>query len=234
MQFSKVWYLQHFSLFQEFTQAELLTVARMMDMQVLAKRDHVFEAGELADHVYLLKEGHVKMYRRGHFGRKLTLAILKPGEVFGELALTAGESHEQEAEALESSTICSTTARDFRALLDLKPALAFRVIQRLGQQKRLLERKIASLVFKDVPARLAETLLELGDDYGQPCAHGLALELVVTQQDLADLIGATRQVVNAALKQLQRRRLIYPRRNFICFADRDGLRRVAESSGSPT
>lgn len=172
------------------------------------------------------------MYRRGHFGRKLTLAILKPGEVFGELALTAGESHEQEAEALESSTICSTTARDFRALLDLKPALAFRVIQRLGQQKRLLERKIASLVFKDVPARLAETLLELGDDYGQPCAHGLALELVVTQQDLADLIGATRQVVNAALKQLQRRRLIYLRRNFICFADRDGLRRVAESSGS--
>lgn len=232
MQFSKVWYLQHFSLFQEFTQAELLTVARMMDMQVLAKRDQVFQAGELADHVYFLKEGHVKMYRRGHFGRKLTLAILKPGEVFGELALTAGESHEQEAEALESSTICSTTARDFRALLDLKPALAFRVIQRQGQQKRLLERKIASLVFKDVPARLAETLLELGDDYGQPCAHGLALELVVTQQDLADLIGATRQVVNAALKQLQRRRLIYPRRNVICFADRDGLRRVAESSGS--
>ena len=95
MQFSKGWYLQHFSLFQEFTQAELLTVARMMDMQVLAKRDQVFEAGELADHVYLLKEGHVKMYRRGHFSRKLTLAILKPGEVFGELALTAGESHEQ-------------------------------------------------------------------------------------------------------------------------------------------
>jgi CRP-like cAMP-binding protein len=85
-----------------------------------------------------------------------------------------------------------------------------------------------------VPARLAETLLELGDDYGQPCAHGLALELVITQQDLADLIGATRQVVNATLKQFQRRRLIDPHRNFICFADRDGLRRVAASSGSPT
>ena len=234
MQLGTLWYLQRFSLLQEFTQAELLTVAHMMDMQVLAKSERVFQAGELADHVYFLKEGHVKIYRRGHFGRKLTLVILKPGEIFGELTLTAGESHEQEAEALETSTICSTTDRDFRALLDLKPALALRVMQRLGQQTRLLERKIASLVFKDVPARLAETLLELGDDYGQPCAHGLAQELVITQQDLADLIGATRQVVNATLKQFQRRRLIYPHRNFICYADRDGLRRIAESSGSPT
>ena len=233
MQLGKLWYLQHFSLLQEFTQAELLTVAHMMDMQVLAKGERVFQAGELADHVYFLKDGHVKIYRRGHFGRKLTLVILKPGETFGELTLTAGDSHEQEAEALETSTICATTGSDFRALLDLKPALAFRVMQRQGQQQRLLERKIARLVFKDVPARLAETLLELGDDYGQPCAHGLALELVITQQDLADLIGATRQVVNATLKQFQRRRLIYPHRNFLCFADRDGLRRVAESSGSP-
>lgn len=232
MQPSNVWYLQHFSFFQEFTQADLLTVARMMEMQVLAKRDQVLQAGELADHVYFLKEGQVKIYRRGPFGRKLTLAILQPGEVFGELALTAGERHEQGAEALESSTICATTARDFRALLDLKPALAFRVIQHLGQQKRRLERKIASLVFQDVPARLAATLLEWGDDYGQPCAHGLALELVVTQQELADLIGATRQVVNAALQQLQRRRLLSLRRHCICFADRDGLRRVAASSGS--
>jgi len=232
MQFSKLWYLQRFNLFQEFTQAELLAAARVMDLQPLEKHDQLFQTGEPAGQAYFLKEGHVKIYRRGRFGRKLTLAVLKPGEVFGEQALTAGEVHEQSAEALETSVLCSMTTTDFRALLDLKPALAFRVIQSLGEQKRMLERKITSLVFKDVPARLAETLLELGEDYGQPCLHGLALELVITQQDLADLIGATRSVVNATLKQFQRRGLIYPRRNVICFADRDGLRRLAESPGS--
>jgi len=232
MQFSKLWYLQRLNLFQEFTQAELLTVTRMLDLQELEQHTRVYQAGDPADHIYFLKGGHVKIYRRGRFGRKLTLAILKPGEVFGELALTAGGMQEQDVEALETSTLCSMAARDFGALLDLKPSLAFRVIQSLGQQKRVLERKIASLVFKDVPARLAEALLELGEDYGQPCAHGLALELVITQQDLADLVGATRQVVNATLKQFQRMGLIYPRRHFICFADRDGLRRVAASSGS--
>ena len=232
MQFSKLWYLQRLNLLQEFTRAELLTAARMMDLQTIERHDQVFQAGEPAGHAYLLKEGRVKIYRRGRFGRRVTLAILKPGEVFGELALEAGEVHEQGAETLETATICSLTARAFRALLDLKPTPAFRVVQSLGQQKRMLERKVTSLVFKDVPARLAEALLELGEDYGQPCAHGLALELVITQQDLADLVGATRSVVNATLKQFQRRGLIYPRRNVICFADRDGLRRRAESAES--
>jgi CRP-like cAMP-binding protein len=232
MQFSKLWYLQRFNLFEEFTREELLAVARVMDLQAIERHDQVFQAGAPAGHVYLLKEGRVKIYRRGRFGRKVALAILKPGEVFGELALAAGEVHEQSAEALETATMCAMTAREFRALLDRKPALAFRVIQRLGQQKRVLERKIASLVLKDVPARLAEALLELAEDYGQPCAYGLALELVTTQQDLADLIGATRSVVNATLKQFQRTGLIYPRRHVLCFADRDGLRRLAESAES--
>jgi CRP-like cAMP-binding protein len=116
----------------------------MMDLETFEKRHQVFQIGEPAGHVYFLKEGHVKIYRRGRFGRKLTLAVLKPGEVFGELALTAGEVREQGAEAMETTIVCSMTPQDFRALLDRKPTLAFRVIQTLGEQKRTLERKIAS------------------------------------------------------------------------------------------
>jgi CRP/FNR family cyclic AMP-dependent transcriptional regulator len=232
MPFDKLWYLQRFNLFQGFTEAELLTVVRVMDLQALERHEQVFQVGEPATRVYFLKEGHIKIFCRGRFGRKVTLAILGPGEVFGEGAFTAGAVHEQEAEALETSLICVMTASALQALLDRKPTLAFRVLQNLSQRKRLLERKIADLVFKDVPTRLAETLLELGEGYGQPCAHGFALELVITQQDLADLIGATRPVVNAALKQFQRRGLISRHRQFICFADRDGLRHLAASSES--
>jgi CRP-like cAMP-binding protein len=104
-------------------------------------------------------------------------------------------------------------------------------VRRLGQRKRLLERRIASLVFKDVPTRLAETLLELAEDFGQPCEHGFALDLVLTQQELADLIGATRQIVNATLKQWQHQGMIMLRRyGRICLRDRDALRRVATSA----
>jgi CRP/FNR family cyclic AMP-dependent transcriptional regulator len=232
MQFSKLWYLQHLNLFEQFTQAELLTVARVMDMEELEKQDRIFQIGEPAGNVYLLMEGHVKIYRRGPSGRRMTLAILKPGEIFGDNALTAAETHEQGAEALEPSIVGSMTESDFRALLERKPSLALRVIQYLSWEKRTLERKITSLVFKDVPARLAETLLELSDEYGQPCTHGLVLELVITQQELADLIGATRSVVNVTLKQLQQEGMISLRRRRICFANRDGLRRIAEALNS--
>jgi CRP-like cAMP-binding protein len=228
MQVRTWWFLQRFHVFQDVPQADLVTAARMMAEHTLKKHDRLYRSGESADHVYFLKEGRLKIYHRGRFGQKITLAILSPGAVFGELALSAGESHEQEVEALETSLVCSMTAKDFQALLDLKPAVAFRVIQHLSEQRRRLERKIAALVFKDVPARLAEALLELAPGCGQPCVHHLALDLVITQQDLADLIGATRPVVNATLKQFQRQGLIASRRNRICLADPDGLRRVAE------
>jgi CRP/FNR family cyclic AMP-dependent transcriptional regulator len=202
-----------------------------MDLQALERHDQVFQIGEPTVHVYVVLEGRVKIYRSPRVGRQVTLAILKPGDVFGEDALTVDGVHEQGVEALETTTIGALAAGEFRALLEQKPILAWRVLQNLGQQKRLLERKIADLVFNDVPTRLAEMLLGLAEDYGEICTHGLALDLRITQQDLADLIGATRPAVNATLKRFRERGLIYPRPYVICIADRDGLRRVAETSG---
>ena len=229
MQFSTLWYLQRLNLFEAFTRAELVRVVRAVDMEELEKRDRVFQIGEAAGNVYFLIEGLVKIYRRGPSGRRITLAIMHPGEVFGDHALTPGESHEHGAEALEPTIVGVMTAEAFRALLNQKPDLALRVVQRLGRQKRALERKIANLVFKDVPARLADTLLELSEAYGQPCTHGLVRELAISQQDLADLIGATRQVVNSTLKQFQQQGLIALRRQRVCFADAAGLGRIADA-----
>jgi CRP/FNR family cyclic AMP-dependent transcriptional regulator len=200
----------------------------MMDLRTLERHNQVFRIGEPTTHIYVVLEGRIKIYRRRRAGRQVTLAFLKPGDVFGEHALTAGAVHEQGAEALETATIGALAAGEFRVLVEQKPVLALRVLQNLGQQKALLERKIADLVFKDVPTRMAEVLLGLAEDSGEACTHGFALELRITQQDLADLIGATRPAVNATLKQFRERGLIYPRPHIICVADRERLRHVAE------
>jgi CRP/FNR family transcriptional regulator, cyclic AMP receptor protein len=202
-----------------------------MDLQTLERREQVFQIGEPTVHIYVVLEGRVKIYRSHRVGRRVTLAILKPGDVFGEDALTVDGVHEQGVEALETTTIGALAAGESRAFLVQKPILVLRVLQNLGQQKRLLERKIADLVFNDVPTRLAEVLLGLAEDYGEACTHGLELELRITQQDLADLIRATRPAVNATLKRFRERGRIYPRPYVICIADRDGLRRVAETLG---
>jgi CRP/FNR family transcriptional regulator, cyclic AMP receptor protein len=229
--FSTLGYLRRLSLLQDFTPAEVLTVARMMDLRALERHDRVFQMWEPTGHLYVVLEGRLKSYRRHRVGRQVTLAFLKPGDVFGEEALTAGAVHEQGVEALQSTTIGALAAGEFRALIEQKPVLALRVLQNLGQQKGLLERKIADLVFKDVPTRLAEMLLGLAEDSGEACTHGFALDWRITQQDLADLIGATRPAVNATLRQFRERGLIYPRPHVICVTDREGLRRVAEVLG---
>ena len=229
--YSRLWYLQHFNLFQEFTREELLPVARLVDPHELARHTHLYHSGDPADHVYFLIEGQVKIYGKNPSGRRVTLALLRPGEVFG--GLNTYPAYEQEAEALEPSTIYALRTQDFHALLESKPGLALQVVRRLGQREQLLERKIASLVLKDVPTRLAETLLELAEDFGRPCPHGFARDLVLTQQDLADLIGATRQIVNATLKQWQHQGMIMLRRHRICLPDRDALRRAATSANNP-
>jgi CRP-like cAMP-binding protein len=162
------------SLLQECTLAELLTVARLMDLQTLERHNQVFQIGEPTVHVYVVLDGRVQIYRRRRFGRRVTLAILKPGDVFGEDALTPDEVRGQGVEALETTAIGALAAGEFRALLEWKPVLAWRVLQSLGRQKRLLERKVADIVFKDVPTRLAEGLLGLAEDSGEACTHGLA------------------------------------------------------------
>lgn len=167
-----------------------MIVAGIMDLQTLERHDQVFQIGEPTVHVYVVLEGRVKIYRSRRVGRQVTLAILKPGDVFGEDALKADGVHEQGVEALETTTIGALAAGEFRAFLEQKPILALRVLQNLGQQKRLLERKIADLVLNDVPTRLAEVLLGLAEDYGEACTHGLELELRITQQDLADTTPA--------------------------------------------
>jgi CRP-like cAMP-binding protein len=232
VQFSKLWYLQRFNLFQEFTRQELTAVAHLIDTQEFEQHEHLYQAGDPTDQVYFLMEGRVKLYRRGPSGRRVTLTFLSPGEVFGGPALNGDSLHEQGAQATVPSTIYGMSAGDFRTLLSQRPTLGLRVIHRLHRQERILERKIASLVFKTVPERLAESLVEMGDEHGQACRHGHALDLELSQQELADLIGARRQIVNATLKQFEHLGLIERRRHLICLIDRAGLQGVAGPSNS--
>ena len=101
--YSRLWYLQHFDLFQEFTREELLPIARLVDPHELARHTHLYHSGDPTDQVYFLIAGRMKIYRKNPSGRRVTMALLQPGEVFG--GLNTYPAYEQEAEALEPSTI---------------------------------------------------------------------------------------------------------------------------------
>lgn len=226
---TKLWYLSHFSLFREFSQEELQAIQSHLVLDELPKGATIFSAGEPATSVYFLKSGLVEISRLSRGGKKLILALLKAGEVFGHLSTIAERERPHTAETREPSLLCSMGAGSFRSLLESRPRLGLTLMKQIGEEVVTLENAIESLVFKGVAARLAETLLRLVQAFGAPGPHGVALRVALTQQDLAGLIGASRQHVNIALNQLRRKGLVQRQDGTLWVRNQERLRRIAES-----
>ena len=141
-------------------------------------------------------------------GREIILALLRMGEVFGEEAALEDAPRDHMAEAYEDALVCTVTKQDFLDMLRNHPSLAFKVTKLIGFRLKTFRSRVETLLYEGAPARLAATLLDLARDRGVPDAHGILLPLKLSQQDLANLIGVTRESVNLALSDFRQRGLI--------------------------
>lgn len=224
---TKLWYLKQFNLFSELSREEMRMMAEMTTMAPFPEKGVLFFPGESPDAVFLLKEGHVKISRMLEDGRKLTLDILNPGEIFGESAIT-GEETERDtmAEALTPVIVCVATKERFGEFLKRRPALVFRVTKWLGFRMKKIEIRLESLIFKSVPARLAELLARLADEYGKPANRGIEISLKLTHQELSELIASTRETTSAIMGDFRDKKLIETEGRRIIVLNRQGLSKV--------
>jgi CRP-like cAMP-binding protein len=133
---------------------------------------------------------------------------MRPGEVFGEESVLEDAPRDHMAEAYEDALICVITRQDFLGILRAHPEMAFKVTKLVGFRLKTLRNRVEGLLFKGAPARLAQTLLDLARDHGIKDDEGVLLPLKLSQQDLASLIGVTRESVNLALADLRSRGLV--------------------------
>ncbi|MBI3606924.1 MAG: Crp/Fnr family transcriptional regulator [Nitrospirae bacterium] len=229
---SKLWYLQRVNLFQEMTGEEMRELERTTRMESVKKRSAVFLPGEPSRHVYLLKTGRVKISRVSEEGREVTLALLEPGEIFGELEVLDDSPRDTIAEALDDSAICLIPREQFLALVRLKPELSFRLTKLIGSRLRKIETRVEDLVFRDVPSRLAHLLVQLADEHGRTTARGIHIDIKITHQEIANLIGSTRETVSAALGDLKKAGLIDFEDRSITLLRPDVLKRRSGASSS--
>lgn len=205
---SKLWYLKRIDLFRDLSEEELQEVDRISRMITVKKGQPLYLPGDPGTSVFLLKLGRIKLSRLSPEGKEFILDLIEPGEIFGELSLVAEGPQEAIAETLEDSLLCIIQRRDFEAILQRKPDLALRVAKFIGLKRKRIESRLEDLVFKDVPGRLAALLLQLARDYGVLDRRGVLLRIKLSQRELANLIGASREVVNQALSEFRRKRLI--------------------------
>jgi CRP/FNR family cyclic AMP-dependent transcriptional regulator len=188
----------------------------------------IYRYGDTTDRVYLLKSGRVRLMRVGKNGTKSVVSILRPGEIFGEVFRPEGTSIEEQATASGEAEVWSIEGRDFRAQLEARPALALDVVRAYAERVRALRKRVLGLTFKEVPARLADTLLTLVEAHGERCPHGGETDLRgITQQDLADLVGASRSFVSTLINEMKRDGVLGNVGRILCVRDQKALRKIA-------
>ncbi|HEX8700158.1 MAG TPA: Crp/Fnr family transcriptional regulator MrpC [Myxococcaceae bacterium] len=188
----------------------------------------IYRYGDTTDRVYLLKAGRVRLMRVGKNGTRSVVSILRPGEIFGEVFRPEGTTIEEMAIASGEAEVWSIEGRDFRAQLEARPALALDVVRAYADRVRALRKRVLGLTFKEVPARLADTLLTLVEAHGERCPHGGETDLRgITQQDLADLVGASRSFVSTLINEMKRDGVLGNVGRILCVRDQKALRKLA-------
>ena len=157
-------------------------------------------------------------------GKALTLNYCGPSELFGEICLLEGGPREEMAEAMENSMVTEIERSDFERLLQNHAYLGYHMAKLMAGRRRELENKLETLVFRDVTSKLAELLLQLAEEYGVEDSRGTLVALKITHQELANLIGSTRETVSLTLSQFKRKKLICTEGRKVIICDAESLR----------
>jgi len=209
------------NMFSRMEPARLEEVARSLRVQSYRRRELVFTSRGEAPGVLILLDGRVKLTRTDpRTGRELILYIVRPGEFFGPPEADAAEP--VSAVALEESVVGRMHLAEYERLIqnaDFSAEIARMTASRLAHVTSRLD----EMVFRDVPARLARMLLRLAHDFPGEHTRG-AIDVRLTQQDLADLIGSTRESASLAVNHFKRQGLIDVRQRVIFIRDSERLR----------
>jgi len=205
---TKLWYLKNVNLFHGMSDDQMRMVEERTVMREIRRKEVLYLPGDAGDRIYVLKRGVVKISTLTEDGREIILALLRPGEVFGEEAVLEDAPRDHMAEAHDDALLCVITRQDFMAVMRAHPEMAFKVTKLVGFRLKTLRNRVEGLLFKGAPARLAQTLLDLARDHGVKDAQGILVPLKLSQQDLANLIGVTRESVNLALADFRSRGLV--------------------------
>ncbi len=199
---------------------------RSMSEVAYDKGDIVFSEGDQGERLYVVLDGKVKLGHASPDGRENLLGVLGPGEMFGELSLFDPVPRTATATALTECRLMGLGHADLDAWLTGRPALAKALLTALAQRLRRTNEALGDLVFADVPGRVAKALMDLSEKFGTPSDDGIHVTHDLTQEELAQLVGASRETVNKALADFAARGwlTLEPRGVTILDADRLGRR----------
>jgi|SRR5215471_14034950 len=193
----------------------------------LDRGERLFSEGAAGDKLYIILTGKIKLTKAAPDGRENLLSVHGPGEMFGELSLFDPIPRTSSATAVTNARLAALAHDDLRRWLSTRPEVAMHLLQALAQRLRKINEVKADLVFTDVPGRVAKALLDLSERFGVPTPDGVQVNHDLTQEELAQLVGASRETVNKALADFAARGWIQLAAKSVLVTDTDRLRKRA-------
>jgi CRP/FNR family cyclic AMP-dependent transcriptional regulator len=171
----------------------------------LSRGSTLFHEGDPGDQLYFIVSGKIKLGRTASDGRESLVAIMGPGELFGEMALFDPSPRSTSATAVSETRLAGLKHENLKKVIERSPDVSAQLLQALARRLRRTNESLADLVFSDVPGRVAKALLDLADRFGRPATDGILVAHELTQEELAQLVGASRETVNKALAEFVQR-----------------------------
>jgi CRP-like cAMP-binding protein len=190
--------LSEIVIFQDLTDQEMEEMDRSTTMSTCEPGRVFYGPDEAGEALFLLKKGRVQLYRLSPEGKKLVVAVLEKGAIFGEMSLVGQGMHNTFAESIDECTLCVMSRMDVERIVEEKPQVALRFLESMAIRLRETEAKLEDLAFKSIPVRLAALLQDLaGESNSGDTIEGY------THQDLAEMLGTYRETATQTLNEFK-------------------------------
>jgi len=190
--------LSEIVIFQDLSDQEMEEMDRSTTMSTCEPGRVFYGPDEAGEVLFLLKKGRVQLYRLSSEGKKLVVAVLDKGAIFGEMSLVGQGMHNTFAEAVDECTLCVMSRMDVERIVEEKPQVALRFLESMAIRLRETEAKLEDLAFKSIPVRLAALLQDLaGESNSGDTIEGY------THQDLAEMLGTYRETATQTLNEFK-------------------------------
>ncbi|MEO7307306.1 MAG: Crp/Fnr family transcriptional regulator [Ferruginibacter sp.] len=222
--------LRGFDIFQHITDEEYIELDLVHNYVEATNGEYIYFPHQNRNKLYFAKDGFIKLGYIDEEGNEVIKEIIQKGEVFGQLTLEKNNDRDEFAQAYKSNvSLCAFTMEDFLRLLQRKPEMAIAFSFHLGNKLRKVENRLLNILNKDVKSRLAQLLLQLAVDNHSIGDNKTVIDKFLTHDDMARLIGSSRQTVTTTLNQFEKQDLITVSKNKIAINDIALLKKTGES-----
>lgn len=204
--------LQRIPLFANLQQEQLRSLTRALERRAYHKGEIILRQGDPGNSLYIIVSGRVRIFTLSPEGSELSVGIYDTGDFFGEMALLNREPRSASVEALQDTKVLVLHRGDFCSHLLSNPHAALHIIETLSQRLRYTTENAEELVFLNVRQRIARRLLELSERYGVSQENGVLIDLDLSQEAIASLVGTTRESANRALRSLREQGIVHVER----------------------